>query len=437
MESGTKDESASQPRKAILVLGMHRSGTSALSGLIAAHGAAPPKHLLPGSLHNPKGHWESTPLTLADDDLLTAAASSWHDWLPLDRQWLQSPAAERFRHTINAVILSEFGDAPLFFIKDPRICRFVPFMASILADLSVEPVAFLPVRNPLEVAYSLQHRDQIALPTTLMLWLRHVLEAEYHSRNMPRCILRHEDLLSDWRHHMDRAARETGIVWPVTSDQAGTAIAEFLNEDLHHQRASVADLQSHPDATPLVRSAFAILGSMASEGDSQELRDQLDQVRATFDESCNVVGKAVAAGNLAAQRLQGELGKSIVERDALACAQPEFIQAQDNLIAERDALSRSLQELIQARDSALAERDALSKSREDLVRSRDSALAERDALSQSRQDLVRSRDSVVAEREALARSCDSLAAERDAVFASRSWLLTAPLRWVVTFIRRR
>jgi hypothetical protein len=408
LESGTKGETnprerstaakgeiASQPRKAILVLGMHRSGTSALGGLVAAYGAATPKNLLPGSLHNPKGHWESTPLTIADDNLLTAAASSWHDWLPLDRQWLQSPAAERFRHTIKAIVLSEFGDAPLFFIKDPRICRFVPFMASILADLSVDPVAFLPVRNPLEVAYSLQQRDQIALPTTLMLWLRHVLEAEYHSRNMPRCILRHEDLLSDWRHHMDRAARQMGIVWPASADQAAAATAEFLAEELHRQRASVADLQNHPDVTPLVRSAYAILRRMASEGDSQDLRDQLDQVRATFDESCDVVGKAVAAGNLAAQRLQGELGKSIVERDALARAQQELIQAQDSLIAQRDALS------------------------------------------QSRQDLVRSRDSVVAERDALARTCDSLAAERDAVFTSRSWRLTAPLRWIATFIRRK
>ncbi|MER9413385.1 MULTISPECIES: hypothetical protein [unclassified Mesorhizobium] len=51
----------------------------------------------------------------------------------------------------------------------------------------------------------------MALPTAFMLWLRHVLEAEHHSRHMPRCILRHEDLLSDWRHQMDRAARETGI----------------------------------------------------------------------------------------------------------------------------------------------------------------------------------------------------------------------------------
>ncbi|ESZ60181.1 sulfotransferase [Mesorhizobium sp. C120A] len=427
--TAAKGEIASEPRTAILVLGMHRSGTSALGALVAAHGATPPKHLLPGSLHNPKGHWESTPLTIADDHLLTAAASSWQDWLPLDRQWLQSPAAERFRPMMTAIIASEFGDAPLFFVKDPRICRFLPFMASILADLRIDPIAFLPVRNPLEVACSLQERDQMALPTAFMLWLRHVLEAEHHSRHMPRCILRHEDLLSDWRHQMDRAARETGIVWPVTSDQADAAIAEFLDKDLHHQRASVADLQNHPDATPLVRSAYAILRSMASEGDSQDLRDQLDRVRATFDESCDVVGKAVAAGNLGAKRLHGELEKGIVERDALADAQQALIRDRDSFMAERDALAHAQQDLIQARDSFMAERDALAHAQQDLIQARDSSMAERDALALAQ-------DGLVAERSALARIRDDLVAERDAALASRSWRLTGPLRWVSS-IRRR
>jgi hypothetical protein len=385
-----------QPRRtAILVLGMHRSGTSAIGGIVAAYGAATPKNLLPESFSNPKGHWESTPLTIVDDDLIVAAASSWHDWLPLDRRWLQSPAAERFRHTIKAIILSEFGDAPLFFIKDPRICRFVPFMTSILADLRVDPVALLPVRNPLEVAYSLQLRDQLALPTSLMLWLRHVLDAEYHSRQMPRYILPHDELLAGWRHHMDRAARQMGIVWPASADQAAAATAEFLTEELHRQRASVADLQNHPAVTPMVRDAYDILRAMAADGDSQNLRDQLDRVRAKFDESCDAVSGAVIAGHQTTQQLRGALGTCMAERDALAHAQQELVQARDGVLAERDALS------------------------------------------QSRQELIRSRDSVVAERDALARTCDSLAAERDAVFASRSWRLTAPLRWVVTFIRRR
>ncbi|MEI9413307.1 sulfotransferase family protein, partial [Mesorhizobium sp. Ld1326N3] len=90
----------------------------------------------------------SARLNLANDDLLASANSSWHDWRALDPQWMQSRAAERHRHKIRAVLGNEFGDEPLFFVKDPRICRFASFISSILAEMEVDTVAFLPIRNP-------------------------------------------------------------------------------------------------------------------------------------------------------------------------------------------------------------------------------------------------------------------------------------------------
>lgn len=313
---------------------MHRSGTSALAGAIKALGAAGPKNLMPATDANPRGYWESTPLCLANDDLLASAASRWHDWLKLDSQWMQSRAAERHRHKIKAILVSEFGDEPLFFIKDPRMCRFVPFISSILAEMDVDAVALLPVRNPLEVAASLKRRDGLPLPESLLLWLRHVLEAEYHSRHMPRYFLRHEKFLIDWRRHLDGAAEKTGVVWPGRSDQSDVEIEQFLTLDLHHERASIEDMQNHPDVTPLIRTTYDTLRAMAADGDSRELRDQLDLVRTKFDESCDVLGMAVTAEKLAAERLRGELGTRIAERDAL-------LRDRDNLSMERNALLAS------------------------------------------------------------------------------------------------
>ncbi|WP_322418577.1 class I SAM-dependent methyltransferase [Mesorhizobium huakuii] len=327
-------------RKAILVLGMHRSGTSMLAGTIAALGAAHPKRPLRADGNNPKGYWESTPLNFANDELLAAAASSWHDWRPLDPQWLQSLAAERLRDKIKAILASEFGEEPLFFIKDPRICRFVPFMSSILAEMEVDPVALLPLRNPLEVAYSLQRRDGLPLAKSLLLWLRHVIEAEVHSRHMPRCFIRHEQFLIDWRHHVDRAAEMTGIVWPTPIDLAEAEIGRFLTADLHRERATVGELQSHPDVTPLIRTAYEILCAMADDGDSQKLRSELDLMRARFDDACAVVGAAAAAES---DHLRGE-------RDAISGAYHE-------LDLERNALADDLDNPPAGRAAPLASRN--------------------------------------------------------------------------------
>lgn len=332
------DRSRHSRRKAILVLGMHRSGTSMLAGTIAALGSAPPKKPLRADGNNPRGYWESAPLNFANNELLAAADSSWHDWRPLDPQWLQSPAAERHRHKIKAILASEFGDEPLFFIKDPRICRFVPFMSSILAEMEIDPVALLPLRNPLEVACSLERRDGSPPAKSLLLWLRHVLEAEFHSRHMPRCFIRHERFLIDWRHHVDLAAEKIAITWPTPSDEAETEIGRFLTADLHHQRATVAELGSHRDVTPLIRTAYDILCTMADDGDSQELRDELDLMRAKFDDACDVVGAAVVAE---ADHLRGE-------RDAISRAYQELglernalVHARNRLVSKRAALLAS------------------------------------------------------------------------------------------------
>ena len=119
--------------------GMHRSGTSALGGALCALGAAVPKKTLMGSHPcNLKGLFEALSIAQTHDEFLAAAGSCWHDWRQFDLQWARSPAAAPHTAKIKTVLLDEFGDEPLIVLKDPRICRFVPYTASILADLDIE-----------------------------------------------------------------------------------------------------------------------------------------------------------------------------------------------------------------------------------------------------------------------------------------------------------
>ncbi|MER8490661.1 hypothetical protein NKI51_18470 [Mesorhizobium australicum] len=333
----TRDLRRSPRRKAILILGMHRSGTSALGGVINALGAASPKKLLPADSYNPTGYWESSRLLLANDDLLASANSSWHDWRALDPQWMQSRAAERHRHKIRAVLDTEFGDEQLFFVKDPRICRFALFISSILAEMEVDTVAFLPIRNPLEVALSLKRRDGFPVAKSLLLWLRHVLEAEHQSRDMPRCLWRHEDFRTDWRRLFSDATDEIGIIWPAPASQSDIEIEKFLTEELHHERVSIEDLRNHPDVTPLIRTAYEILRSMAVDGESRELRAQLDLVRTKFNDSCDLLAIAMEE----AEHLHRELRARILEREAVVRERDAVVRNRDTFLAERNALLAS------------------------------------------------------------------------------------------------
>jgi hypothetical protein len=273
-------------RKAVLVLGMHRSGTSALAGVINALGVATPKTLVASDQWNERGYFESLLLYSVLDELLEAAGSKWDDWEQLDLHWLRSPSAEQYRQKIKSVLLEEYADTSLFVIKDPRICRLIPFMTSILADLSADPVAALSVRNPLEVAYSLARRDQFPISKSLRLWLRHMLDAELYSRQMPRAFFLYEDFIADWRQYVVRFYQATGIAKPDHLDSLNGRIDDFLASELRHEKASSDELNHYPEVVPLVRQTYGVLSELAKNGESGKLLGQLDQIRGLFDESC-------------------------------------------------------------------------------------------------------------------------------------------------------
>jgi hypothetical protein len=396
-EPSTEPSKSSYPppsRQAVLVLGMHRSGTSAVAGVINALGAAAPKTPLVPQDDNPRGFFESAALVVAHDRLLAAAGSFWDDWRPLNPCWFRSEAGQQHRQKIKELMAEEFGDETLIFVKDPRICRFVPLVSSVLADLGFCTVAIVPIRNPLEVAFSLQRRNEFALSKSILLWLRHVLDSELHSRHMPRCFLSYENLLSDWRREMDLVAEKTAIRWPDRSDSIGLKIDEFLTAELHHEKFAFGKLDDHPDAFPLARDAYEILTDIVANGESKELLDRLDLLRMKFFDACRTFDLAVADMEAARCRLAAERGQ-------LATARAELSAECAELRSERDGLA-------EARNSQI--------------------------VTEGR--LVQERDELKTERDALADSNKRLLTARDALLASTSWRVTAPLRRLRSLLSR-
>ena len=109
-------------RRAILVLGMHRSGTSALTRLLALCGADLPQRLMEPNFANPKGYWEPADIVDLHDEMLAAAGSSWNDVAGFPLGWLDTPEGQSFRSRLRSSFQDAFDDAPLALLKDPRIC---------------------------------------------------------------------------------------------------------------------------------------------------------------------------------------------------------------------------------------------------------------------------------------------------------------------------
>jgi hypothetical protein len=462
------DQTAPPKRQAILVLGMHRSGTSALGGAINALGVAAPKTLLAPRPDNPRGFFESAALADAHDALLESTGSCWDDWRQFD-SGIGSSIAEQHRQTIKAVLIDEFDDAPLIFIKDPRMCRFVPFTLSVLAQLNISPVAILPIRNPLEVAHSLKRRNGFSLSKSLLLWLRHVLDAEYNSRRLPRYFLPYERFLNDWRSYMDRAAERINLSWPARSDLSAERIENFLTADLYHEKASLEDLQNHPNTTSLARETYEILTAIAANGENEDLLNRLDLIRAKFNNDCEMFGKVLeqefavrrlrskleAQVALAAEFEQKSFGFPTLSGRHFAAARPITLH-RDSVVpmhirptaqtksgpVERDNLATARDSLIDAREGMVAsEIFRLKVERDTLVSSFRSQIAERDKLANERaelavaiQRLTTERDNLiklVAAREAECIRLTHLSAARELEIQRERNLLTTSLATVV------
>ncbi|MFD2498002.1 sulfotransferase family protein [Rhizorhabdus histidinilytica] len=217
-----------QARIAILVLGMHRSGTSALTRLIGHLGAALPADAIEAHADNARGYWESAAIVKAGDQLLRAARSSWFDPRPLDLSRLEPSALRSRKDRLWEAVVAAFGDAPLIAIKDPRQCRFVPTVVETLAEHGVASRAVLMLRNPDAIARSVARRDGTTPAYAQLLWLRHMIDAERATRGLQRAVIDYDAMLADWSDAVARLLPLTGAAMPEGRPRRRSALSRSV-----------------------------------------------------------------------------------------------------------------------------------------------------------------------------------------------------------------
>jgi len=266
-------------RIAILVLGMHRSGTSALTWLIGRLGAQLPADAIEATPENPRGYWESTGLVAVDNQLLRTARSSWFDPRPLDLSRLAPDALPALRGLMRQAIERAFGNAPLFVIKDPRQCRFVPVISQALAEMDVTPRAVLMLRSSAEIAASLARRDGTSPAYAHLLCLRHMIDAELGSRSMSRVVVDYDSMLADWREAVRRLSPLLGLDEALLGGELAAEIDGFIDPSLRHHRLGREALEE-PLASLVAQIEDGQRALVAADND--EARARLDSIYNRF-----------------------------------------------------------------------------------------------------------------------------------------------------------
>ncbi|GJD62338.1 sulfotransferase family protein [Methylobacterium frigidaeris] len=288
-------ESARLPtssRRAIVVVGMHRSGTSALSGALGIFGGCLPKSLPPPNESNKKGFFESTKILEFHHRLLHSVGTTWFDWSKIPTAWYETAECEQFRHELKDIIAAEFDSSGAMIIKDPRICRIVPFWASVLDDLCIQTDYILPFRNPIEVARSLRTRNRINMYQSYLLWLRHLLDAEYHTRGSRRLVVDYSDLVRDEREVLSRVLESLNCVLPRQSEAVFGELSTFIDPDLRSSHCEKQYLSQRTDLSPWMIETYNCYRRLVEDPTDRAAMARLDSVRHAFEEACAVFSPA-------------------------------------------------------------------------------------------------------------------------------------------------
>ena len=323
------DRSMPAYRTAVLVLGMHRSGSSAIARIVNFLGAAMPRQLVPANEANPRGYWESSVLVGLHEQLLAELDSSWDDWRSPGSRWKDGDTAQSYAARIRAAIDEEYGHASLIVLKDPRMCRTLPFWMSTLEKSGIRSAPLIIVRNPLEVAESLRERDGIPFEKAMLLWLRHYLDAEHETRHLARNIVTLDALLEDWKLLSVQTGGRLGIQWPRQPNDAASDVREFLDIELHNHRATMAELEAHTEVPGWVKIAYRALTQLCDEPKSAEPKRELDRVRASFVESSRVFGVVAFAQTEALKQAGRDVASANIRADAADALRAELSKARE------------------------------------------------------------------------------------------------------------
>jgi hypothetical protein len=222
-------------RSWVLVVGMHRSGTSAVAGALGALGyqLPGPDDRLPWAASNPE-HNESRTLTLLDEDLLHALGGSWDGPPPMAPHWPHT-AAVLAGGRARAALAAAYPEPGGSVWKDPRLCLLLPYWRRLLNG----PLAAVFVwRPPLAVARSLEHRDAMPIADGLALWERYNRAALAALRGLPVSVVEYDAMVADPPAFVEDTAAWLGSLerFPGASSSGARMVAAGLvQRDLRHQ----------------------------------------------------------------------------------------------------------------------------------------------------------------------------------------------------------
>jgi hypothetical protein len=271
-------------RRLILVVGVYRSGTSLLAGILGQLGCHIPQPEVQADDTNPRGFGEPRWVVDFHEKLMATALITVHDSRPAAWDSTRRVSADEALYAdLREWLEPELRRDEPVVVKDPRSVWFLPLWNRCAADLGVETSDAIPLRHPAQTLASARKSYGAWQTDTsrATAWINVMLETERCTRGASRAFVRYEDLLADWPREMRRIGEALALP-DLAQEHPG--VDEFVDPTLNRSPARWDDLSVLPAVRDMAEDVWQRVQHLAVPGgDDDALRAGLDAVRADYD----------------------------------------------------------------------------------------------------------------------------------------------------------
>ncbi len=285
-------------QKAICILGMHRSGTSAVARALNLLGPyiGRPEHMMkPVEGDNPQGFWENMLIYTLHEKILSSLSSSWDSIMPPPGEWWKQPVLGRHRGNLINIIEHEFGGHDLWMWKDPRTSLLLPFWQNVAQERGIEISCVISIRNPLDVAASLKRRNRIPESKSLSLWLLYTLSALHYTAHEKRVLVSFDDLIEDPVVSLKKISTSLDIPWPADDTDLRNSLTDFLRPVDRHSRSETSQLLDDKNAAEPVKKTYSLIMEALEKDDAINSSRFSDEIENIYRNYCTYGGLFTSA----------------------------------------------------------------------------------------------------------------------------------------------
>jgi hypothetical protein len=217
-----------------MVLGMHRSGTSAVSLSLRVFGARHGDRLVGGLSSNPRGHWEDIDVLRLNERMFEAIHTRWDSPSPVTPRDVRHLAGKGFVGAAAGLLRDKIAANGFYAVKDPRMTKLLPFWRKAFQAAEIQPYSIIVFRNPASVVASLHKRDKLPPAQGYLLWASHMLECFRHARHLAHLFVNYDEFIENPKKILNAIADHLSL--SVNAGEFEMIARDFLDKSLRHTK---------------------------------------------------------------------------------------------------------------------------------------------------------------------------------------------------------